>query len=253
MATAKQPIVIAHRGAAGEAPENTLASFKLALEQNCDAIELDVHLSADDRVIVCHDDKIDRTTNGSGYIREMTLDQLKRYDAGSWFGEKYEGERLPLLEEVLDLIPSHIMINIEIKNTTMTYDGIEQKVYDILVNKHRVNQVVISSFNHQSLYEIKELDNNIKIGLLYSHKFVSDEEYVKLFGDRKVYSMHPSHKILNKHVITNLRDEKLEVYPYTINDETLATKLVESGVTGLITDFPGKMYKLVYQKDSINS
>jgi len=104
----KTPLVITHRGAAGEAPENTLASFQLALEQKCDMMELDIEITMDEQFIICHDDSVNRTTDGAGLIREMTVQQLKGLDAGSWFDPAFTGERLPLLEEVFELVPPSI-------------------------------------------------------------------------------------------------------------------------------------------------
>ncbi|WP_281166722.1 glycerophosphodiester phosphodiesterase [Paenibacillus ginsengihumi] len=112
---AKKPLVIGHRGAAGEAPENTLASFRLALEQGADAVELDVHMSADGEIIVCHDATVNRTTDGQGAISTMSTAELRQLDAGRWFHERFAGERLPLLEEAFRLVPDNIMIHVEIK------------------------------------------------------------------------------------------------------------------------------------------
>lgn len=243
--SAKKPLIIAHRGAAGEAPENTLASFKLAVEQECDAIELDIHLSADDEIVVCHDATIDRTTNGSGVIREMKVEELKQYDAGSWFSPKFKDEKIPLLEEVLDIIPKEVLINIEIKNIPMFYPEIEEKVLDLLIEKGRVETAIISSFDHQCLKKMKLMNDKLKVGLLYSCNLVNDVDYVKLFGEAEVYSMHPSRKILSKDDVVRLVENQLEVYPYTINDEALAKDLLDYGVTGLITDYPGKINKLL--------
>src|SRR5690554_5973778 len=126
-------IVIGHRGCAAEAPENTLASFSLALQQKCDAIELDIQLSADNDIVVCHDRTIDRTTDRRGPVRQLTTAELKQADAGKWFDVKYAGERIPLLEEVLDLVPPSVELNIEIKNSC---DGeIEPRLVDLLKRK----------------------------------------------------------------------------------------------------------------------
>src|SRR4051812_48518505 len=105
-------LTIAHRGSSGETPENTMIAFKRCIEEGSDAIELDIHLSKDNKIIVCHDDTVNRTTNGMGYIRELNSSELKQLDAGSWFAEEFAGETLPLLEEVFELVPDHIMINV---------------------------------------------------------------------------------------------------------------------------------------------
>ena len=160
MSTTTKPVIFAHRGASGEAPENTLAAFKLGLAQGCDAFELDVHLSKDGQIVVIHDGTIDRTTDGLGAVNEMTVEELKAFDAGSWFDEKYRGERIPLLEEVFDITPGHIIINIEIKGS---YNGqLEPALIDLLKKRDRLDTVVISSFDWKSLRYIKELEPGSK-------------------------------------------------------------------------------------------
>src|SRR5690625_6609337 len=112
-----KPLIIAHRGASGNAPENTLAAFQLAVEEGADGIELDVHLSKDGELVVIHDDTLDRTTNGTGRVQDKDLDELKTYDAGSWFDSKFASERIPLLQEVIDILPDDVFLNVEIKNS----------------------------------------------------------------------------------------------------------------------------------------
>src|SRR3712207_5048900 len=108
--------IMAHRGAAAYAPENTIAAFTKAIEMKADAIELDIHLSKDDHIVVIHDEKVDRTTNGKGLVMEFTLEELKRLDAGSWFNKEFKNEKIPTLREVLELVAyKNIDLNIEIK------------------------------------------------------------------------------------------------------------------------------------------
>jgi glycerophosphoryl diester phosphodiesterase len=242
-----RPLIIAHRGAAGEAPENTLAAFNLALEQGCDAIELDVHLSADGELIVCHDNDIDRTTTGAGKISEMTVTELKKYDAGLWFHEKYKNEKLPLLREVFDLVPNGIMINVEIKNIPSYYQGIEQKLLDLLIEKNRVHQVVVSSFDHKCLVRLKQLENDVKIGLLYYTNLIDHKGYSDLLGV-PVYSLHPQFSAINQDDIYSATGCGLEVYPWTVNNEKEMKSLIDLGVTGIITDYPGKLKKLLNEQ-----
>lgn len=239
-----RPLIIAHRGAAGEAPENTLASFSLALDQGCDAIELDVHLSADGQLIVCHDDDIDRTTTGKGRISEMSVFELKKYDAGLWFHEKFKNEKLPLLEEVFDLVPKETMINVEIKNIPSYYHGIEQMLLDLMIEKNRVEQVVVSSFDHKCLVRLKQLEKEVKIGLLYYTNLFDHQRYANLLRV-PVYSLHPQFEAIHHEDISNATKQGLEVYPWTVNKEEAMKKLIDSGVTGIITDYPGKLKQLL--------
>src|SRR5512135_2857797 len=122
-----QPLVIAHRGSSAYAPENTLAAFRLAAEQEADAIELDVDLTRDGHVIVMHDATVDRTTDGHGRVADLTLDEIRRIDAGAWKGAAFNGERVPLLEEVFEAVGQRMLINVEIKGMSLRGNGLEEK------------------------------------------------------------------------------------------------------------------------------
>lgn len=242
MSTTTKPVIFAHRGASGEAPENTLAAFKLGLAQGCDAFELDVHLSKDGQIVVIHDGTIDRTTDGSGAVNEMTVEELKAFDAGSWFDKKYGGERIPLLEEVFDITPGHIVINIEIKGS---YNGqLEPALLDLLKKRDRLDTVVISSFDWKSLRYIKELEPGIKIGLLYHLRMDHHEKLPEAVG-KDVYSLHPNYTTLEQEDIRRAQAAGLLVYAWTVNTDELMKQALEDGVDGIITDYPGKLLALM--------
>ncbi|CAH1224106.1 Glycerophosphodiester phosphodiesterase [Paenibacillus allorhizoplanae] len=235
-------LVIAHRGAKGEAPENTLGAFRLGIEQGCDAIELDVHLSKDGEIIVIHDFTIDRTTDRKGVVHEMTLSELKQADAGRWFSSQYEGERIPTLEEVFDLVPPEVMINVEIKDS---YDRkLEPALAELMKRKDRVHNVVVSSFDHKSLLFLKLLLPEAKIGLLYEINPGSHAGLATGFGV-PVYSLHPNFKRINREDIRDALSKGIQVYPWTINDEKKMKQAIEKGASGIITDFPGKLRKIL--------
>ncbi|TVY09726.1 glycerophosphodiester phosphodiesterase [Paenibacillus cremeus] len=246
--TIQSPLIIAHRGAAGEAPENTLAAFQLAVEQGCHAIELDVHLSKDGEVIVCHDATVNRTTDGIGTIHDMTVEQLKTLDAGRWFDEKYEGERLPLLSEVFDLVPRHIMINVEIKGSYNRQ--LEPALIRLMQEYNRVDTVVISSFDHKSLLFAKLIEPMAKIGLLYDVNAVRHAALADLLGTN-VYSLHPNFKRIDKAEVQDAISQGLQVYPYTLNDEKRMKQAIEYGVSGIITDFPARLRALLASPQAV--
>jgi len=240
--TSTSPITIAHRGASGEAPENTMAAFRLALEQGCDAIELDVHLSRDGQLVVCHDGTIDRTTDRTGAIRDMTADELKRADAGRRFGEAFEGERIPLLEEVFGLVPAEIMINVEIKDTCGR--KLEPALLEAMRRHDRLDSVVVSSFDHTSLVALKRLEERVKIGLLYDCKPVRHSALAEMTGV-PVYSLHPKFKRLDREDVGEAAMRGLQIYAYTINKEDAMAEAIRMGVSGVITDYPGRMRQLL--------
>ncbi|QJD87243.1 glycerophosphodiester phosphodiesterase [Cohnella herbarum] len=241
MAIHHKPLIIAHRGAAGEAPENTLAAFRLGMEQGCDAIELDIHLSKDGEIIVCHDETIDRTSDGTGAIRELTVAEIKRADAGGWFSEKYAGERIPLLEEVFELVPSSIMINIEIKSSFE--QRLETTLARLLRRTARLSSVVVSSFDFNCLAVLKQIEPEARIGLLYEDKATLADPTNQLTVP--VYSLHPYFGKLDIEDAREAVRQGLRVYPWTVNGEEQIRLMIEYGVSGVITDYPGRMKKIL--------
>ncbi|MCS7463877.1 glycerophosphodiester phosphodiesterase [Paenibacillus doosanensis] len=238
----EKPIIIAHRGAKGMAPENTLGAFRLGVEQGCEAIELDVHLSADGEIIVCHDETLDRTTNGKGMICEKTLAEIKSLDAGSWHSEAYRGETVPTLGEVFDAVPGSLMINVEVKQS---YDGnMDRKLVQFLRERDLFDRVVVSSFDHQCLHRIKVLEPKTKIGLLYQLRLYNPAAYAKTFGV-DVYSLHPYHRLIDREEVEQAIRAGLHMYPYTANEEQDLKALIDWGVSGIITDYPGRLKDLL--------
>lgn len=243
-----KPMIIAHRGAKGMAPENTLAAFQLGLSQGCEGIELDVHLTADDEIVVCHDMTLDRTTNGKGLITEKSLAEIKTYDAGLWFGDEFKGETVPTLDEVFDLVPDSIMINVEVK---YAYEGrMERKLVEFLRRRNRLNPVIVSSFDHKCVRRIKQMDSEVKIGLLYQSNLLDPTAYARSF-DVEVYSLHPYFQMLDAEDVLKAKKSGLYVYPYTANEEKDLLKLTDLGVSGIITDFPGRLKALMQDRDSL--
>jgi glycerophosphoryl diester phosphodiesterase len=240
----RKPLVIGHRGAAGEAPENTLASFQMAILQGAGGIELDVHLSKDGDIVICHDATIDRTTDGSGVIHEMTTSEIKRCDAGSWFSKVFQGQQIPLLSEVFDLVPEDVLINVEIKQS---YGGeMEFRLLDFLSQRGRLKNVVISSFDHKSLRRIKQLEPEAQVGLLYAANLINHAQYAQKF-DVHIHSLHPHFQSIEKLDVNDALFAGLAVYPYTVNHTQDLRKMIEYGVTGIITDFPARLAELLKQ------
>ncbi|OCT15000.1 glycerophosphodiester phosphodiesterase [Paenibacillus pectinilyticus] len=233
-----KPMVIGHRGAAGEAPENTMASFALALRQGAQAIELDVHITKDGEIVVCHDGTLNRTTNGSGHICEHNWQALQQLDAGSWFSEEFTGERIPLLSEVFDLVPRGMLINVEVKHA---YKGrMEQALIAFLRAANRYEDVVVSSFDHKVIKRLKKAEPKIQVGLLYNANLIDHPGYAKKMGV-DICSLHPHHQCMEPRDIAAAVAAGLQVYPYTVNELIDYQRLIEAGVSGIITDFPGRL------------
>ncbi|MGO4270705.1 glycerophosphodiester phosphodiesterase [Paenibacillus sp. TAF58] len=237
-----KPIIIGHRGAAGEAPENTLASFALAVEQGAEGIELDVHITKDGEIVVCHDATLDRTTNGSGLICDHSWSELKSLDAGAWFSEAFTGERLPLLCEVFDLLPRGFFINVEVKHA---YEGrMERALLALLRESSRMENVVISSFDHKVIHRIKQAEPALKVGLLYAANLIDHTAYAGQMGV-DVFSLHPHHHCIEQEDVAAAVASGLAVYPYTVNELSDYRRMIASGVSGIITDYPARLRELL--------
>ncbi|WP_138754144.1 glycerophosphodiester phosphodiesterase [Paenibacillus sinopodophylli] len=234
----QKTIIIAHRGASGEAPENTMAAFQLAEEQGAEGMELDIHLSADGEIIVCHDPTVDRTTNGTGRIEDLTVPELRKLDAGSWFHSKFQAEKLPLLEEVFSVLKPETFLNIEVKCPYS--ELLEKRLMELVVQYDRLEQVVVSSFEHKTLVKLKKRTPELRIGLLYSANFQSHSLMAASSGV-EVYSLHPHYEWLGAEDIEEAIRQGLRVYPYTINRETDGISLFQAKVSGVITDYPAKI------------
>ncbi|OCT12225.1 glycerophosphodiester phosphodiesterase [Paenibacillus pectinilyticus] len=240
----QKPIVIGHRGSAGEAPENTLASFALAVEQGADGIELDVQLTKDGEIVVCHDLTLDRTTNGSGYIGEKLWEDLKHLDAGSWFSEAFTGERIPLLRQVFDLLPRGFLINVEVKHA---YEGkMEKALLALLREIDRWEDIVISSFDHKVIHRIKQAQPNAKVGVLYAANLIDHAAYARQLGV-DVFSLHPYHQCIEQEDVRAAASAGLAVYPYTVNHTADYKRMIAADVTGIITDYPARLREFLAQ------
>ena len=171
--------VWAHRGASGYRPENTLEAFELAIRQGADGIELDVHTSADGELIVMHDENVDRVTDGTGLIKDMTLAQLKELKV-STPAEPSGIYHIPTLAEVLELMrTTDMMVNIELKNSICFYPGMEGKILKLVKEMNMEDQLIYSSFNHYSLLQLKQLNDHVQTGILFSDGWVNPAMYAK--------------------------------------------------------------------------
>lgn len=160
-------ICMAHRGWSGIAPENTMTAIRLALaEPAIKAMEIDVQLTRDGVPVVIHDFTLERTTNGTGLVKEHALEELRELDAGSWFGEKFVGERIPTLEEVLIAVKGRCKLNIELKATSDMYPGIAEKVLELLEKYEMKREVYVTSFDHDLIRHVRTLDQEIETGLI---------------------------------------------------------------------------------------
>lgn len=225
----------AHRGASLAAPENTIPAFELAFAQGADGIELDVQRSRDGVLVVCHDESIDRTSNGSGAIAGLTLGQLRRHDFSNG-RSGYVRVPIPLLAEVLELVHgTDRVVNIELKNSTVRYPGIEEQVESLVTAFGLTDQVWYSSFNHLSLQRLAELGSRVGRGVLYVEPMVRPWLYANSFG---ATALHPMAATVDAELIASAHEAGVRVHPWTVDDPQAIRALAAAGADAVITNVP---------------
>jgi len=243
-----KPMVFAHRGAKKYAPENTIAAFRLAVEQGADAIELDVKLSADDQVMVIHDQTVDRTTNGKGKVNQLTHEELKQLDAGSFFHPRFSSEQIPTLDEVFESVGKKIFINVELTNYTSTGDRLVPLVAEI-VKRHNVqNSVMFSSFEPENLRIITKLLPDVPVGLLADVGLKGARNRSAEFLDISPRIIHPYLTDVTPRFMARERERGRRVHVWTVNFEVSLRRLKKLGVDGVFTDDPVKALRVMRGK-----
>lgn len=235
--------VWAHRGASGYTPENTLESFKLAVSQGADGIELDVQLTKDGELVVIHDEEIDRTSNANGYVKDYTLEELKKFNF-NYGNENYKEVKIPTLKEVYELLkPTNLIINVELKTGIFFYEGIEEKVLKLAKEMRMEDRIIYSSFNHYTIKKIKELNNKARTGLLYCDGWIGILEYAKKLG---VTALHPcGYNLQYENLIEECKKENMPLHVWTINEEKDMKFLYENGIDSIITNYPDIARKII--------
>ncbi|HON59257.1 MAG TPA: glycerophosphodiester phosphodiesterase family protein [Smithella sp.] len=242
------PVVIAHRGASAYYPENTQPALIGAIDLGADMVEFDVQLTADKEVVVFHDEKISRCTDGSGKISDYTLAQLKKFDAGSWFNKKFRNTRILTLTEALDICRNKIAVNIEIKAEAvnrMFFGGIEEKCLKTVAQAGMTNHAVFSSFEPRAIMHLKEIDGNAPVAVLFEKKHYDDQlpsQIVKLLG-ADAFNCSPSQ--LGKKWLEDLRAHDLPVNVYTVDSPKIMRRLLGQGVSGIFTNKPDVLKKVI--------
>ncbi len=231
-----------HRGASGYAPENTLTAFKMAVDMGADGIELDVQMSKDGVLVICHDETIDRTSSGTGFIKDMTFEELRKYNYNKTHPE-YEHADIPSLEEVLALVkPGKMIINIELKTGIFFYPGIEEKVVALVKQYGMEDRVIYSSFNHYSAKHIHDIDPGARTAFLYEDGPIDMPEYAHRHG---VNAIHPAlYNLQYENIMEDAAKYGLEVNVWTVNTEEYVRFCMMKGVHGIITNYPDMARKV---------
>ena len=235
--------IFAHRGFSGNYPENTMLAFRKAVEIGVDGIELDVHLTKDNQLVIIHDEDIRRTGNGEGLVRDMTLEELRKFDYSARFSGVYGFNAIPTLKEYFDLVKDTAVItNIELKTGVFEYPTIEKRVIDMIREYGLEDRIILSSFNHYTILRCKEIAPDIKRGFLSESWLIN---YGKYTAENGVQCCHPIHYFLTDETVKEMHDAGCEINTWTVNEYDDIKRLSELGVDALIGNYPDRMIELL--------
>lgn len=245
--------IIAHRGANKRAPQNTLPAFRKAIYMGTDGFETDVHLSKDGVPVICHNYTIDETSNGTGKIEEMTLEQLKGYDFGSYYDPKFKGTTLPTLDEFLDLAMDKGLkvLNIELKpeKDTARRETLVRKTLEAVEARGLSDILLISSFSPEILEYIKQVDPSCKTAFLYPAGYVRAHLAILppfgLMSKMKCHAAHPHKLCIRGNFVRKAHKKGIQVNVWTVNESEDIRAMIEAGVDGIITDCPDRVRNIL--------
>ena len=244
---ATEYLLIVHRGAAAIAPENTIASFEKALALGVDRIETDVHMTRDGQIILMHDRTLNRTTSGKGEVRAHTLTEIKQLDAGSWFAEEYARERVPTLDEAIKLCKGKCLLMIEVKESSSYTPGIEEAVAEVIRANAAQNDCVVISLQHQVIFNFHQIAPDIRLHRSYVGKIPLLPLYLDAgitFRGFRCYSyveeFNLNKEYINVYTMKRILRMGKKVNVWTDDDPEHAALLIHQGVSGIITNDPGK-------------
>lgn len=232
----KYPLIFAHRGANSFAPENSLAAFDKAKKLGCQGVELDVRTCASGEIVVFHDRLISRMTGEKGKIHTLSFSRLRNLKL---LHPRLLNERIPLLQEVLDLVGKELLINIDIKKSTFSKNRIEEKILKILTDKKFEENIIISSFNPFVLKKIATLNPKLHTGFIFRSR-----SNMMLLNGHPVKSLHVRHSILNNRYLQNLLHRSQQVFAWTVDDVESMMKLINMKIDGIITNRPELLLEL---------
>ncbi len=239
------PLLLGHRGAGGEAPENTWPAFEKAKAAGMHGFEVDVMLTRDGAPVVVHDMTLHRIAGGRGAVKSMTLAALERLDVGSHFHPRFAGERIPRLEEVLDYYGKDMILDVELKGPNPFCEGIEKVVVALIRERGLIDSVIISSFNPVILKRVAALEPRIRMGSNYISDPILLLRRIWFAPFLKPYSKHPQPYQVDEEYMARQRKRGIKVMPWGVNGEEEMKRMLGLGVEGIITDHPAKLREIV--------
>ena len=238
-------LVLAHRGASGYAPENTIPAFQKAIDQKADGFELDVQMTKDGVIVVIHDETIDRTSDGKGWVKDFTLEELRKFNYNKTHPE-YEHAGIPTMREVFELVkPTDLVINIEI-NTGIVFYPIEEKLLALTKEMGMEERVFYSSFNHYTVKKIHELDPSTTVGFLYADGPIDMPAYAVKHG---VNALHPAlYNLQYPGFVEECKKNGLKLHVWTVNEEKYVKMCMEAQTDSVITNYPDMARRVIEGK-----
>lgn len=244
--------VIGHKGAGNQAPENTRASLERALAIGVDAIEVDVWPTADERFVLFHDSHVERLTGHSGWTSYLTSDELLSLEVGSSFSPEYTGERVLLLEEALEMLSGKVDLVLELKRTRhelARYSWVEKRLWEILEAFQAQSWTLVVSFDHQSLFDLRKVASEVRIGMLYAGQWLSLREEVEYLAPEVLLSHWAQ---TTPTLVEMAHGAQRGIYPWVVNHESWMREFVKMDVDGIITDCPDVLLRILGQQEAFN-
>ena len=239
------PLIIAHRGDVSNAPENTLSAFRSAYDLGADGIELDVHLTSDEQLVVFHDRHLDRTSNGSGLLNHSTLEEVQSLDVGSWFGSRYSGERAPTLDEAFESLPPDYLVNVEMKVVIKSMRLIAHRVAEVVRRHRRWASTLVASFNPISLWELRKIEPRITRGYIWSrrHPFPIRSRCFSPLVQAHWYD--PANDSYNPNLLDTMRRRGARMLAWDLDFDSDLARMASVRLDAVVTD---SLEKLLEQK-----
>lgn len=235
----------AHRGFCSQYPENTLLAFEKAIELGCDGLETDVQFSKDKELVMFHDEWLDRTTTGKGFVKDHTLKELKELDASypDKFGDKFKGQKIPTLREYFEMVKDlDFVTNIELKTSVFEYLGIVEETLKLIDEYSLRDRIIISSFNHYTVKQFKALAPDVKCGFLFGDWVIDAGKYVKAQG---IECAHPIYNNLTDEYFKEMKDAGREINSWTINEYSDIERLAKMGIDSIISNYPDRVKEVL--------
>jgi glycerophosphoryl diester phosphodiesterase len=220
--------IVAHRGASAYEPENTIRAIRRAIEFAADMVEVDVQSTRDDHLVIIHDAEVERTTNGKGNVKDLTIAAIRKLDAG-------KGEKIPTMQEALEVAKDRIGVMIEVKSV-----GIEKRLLELIRSEEMSEQVIVTSFMTDVVSNIRKLDSKLSTGQIFSWKIPN---VAKRAVELKTTVMVPAFDLVNRRMVQELHEVSVPLYAWTVDNRRIAERLIELGVDGIVTNKPDLMQK----------